>query len=112
MEYDRVKEQEMKVKFKNEYFRRTKLIWKSKLKGREKIMALNTWEVSILRHNVEILKWNKNELQEIDRKTRKLMTMNKELHLGSDVARFYVSRKNGERGLIGCEISVQSEEMT
>ena len=49
-------------------------------------MALNTWEVSILRHNVEILKWNKNELQEIDRKTRKLMTINKELHSGSDVA--------------------------
>ena len=38
-------------------------------------MALNTWAVSILRHGVEILKWNKNELQEMNRKTRKFMTM-------------------------------------
>ena len=43
LEYDRVKKQEMKDKFRNEYFRRTKLILKSKLNGRNKIMALNTW---------------------------------------------------------------------
>ena len=42
LEYDRVKEQEMKDKFRNEYFRRAKLILKSKLNGKNKIMALNT----------------------------------------------------------------------
>ena len=109
MEYDRVKEQEMKDKSRNEYFRRAKLILKSKLNGRNKIMALNTWAVSILRYGAGILKWNKNELQEMDRKTRKFMTMNKELHPRSDVARLYVSQKNGGRGLIGCE-NVKSEK--
>ena len=34
LEHDRVKEQEMKDKFRNEYFRRTKLILKSKPNGR------------------------------------------------------------------------------
>ena len=58
-------------------------------------MALNTWAVSILWYGARMLTWNKNELQEMDRKTRKFMTMNKELHLQSDVARLYVSRKNG-----------------
>ena len=110
MEYDRVKGQEMKDKFRNEYFRRTKLILKSKLNGRNKIMALNTWAVSILRYGAGILKWNKNELQEMDRKTRKLTKMNKELHPRSDVVWLYVSRENCERGLIGCENSVKSEE--
>ena len=33
LEYDRVKEQEMKDKFRNEYFRRAKLILKSALNG-------------------------------------------------------------------------------
>ena len=80
LERDEVKEQEMKDKFKNEYFRRTKLILKSKLNGRNKIMAMNTWTVSILRYGAGILKWDKTELQEMDRKTRKFMTMNKELH--------------------------------
>ena len=110
LEYNRVKEQEMKYKFRNEYSRRIKLILKSKLNGRNKIMALNTWAVSILRYGAGILKWSKNELQEMDRKTRKLMTMNKELLPRSDVARLYVSRKNGGRGLTGCENSVKSEE--
>ena len=73
-------------------------------------MALNTWAVSILRCGAGILKWNKNELQEMDRKTRKFMSMNKELHPRSDVARLHVSRKNGGRGLIGCENSLNSEE--
>ena len=66
LEHDRVKEKEMKDKFKNNYFRRAKLILKSKLNGRNKLMALNTWAVPILRYGAGILKWNKNELQEMD----------------------------------------------
>ena len=80
LEYDSVKEQEMKDKLRNEYFRRAKLILKSKLNGRNKIMALTTWVVSTLRYGAEILKWNKNELQKMDRKTRKFSTVNKKLH--------------------------------
>ena len=110
MEYDRVKEQEMKDKFRNEYFRRAKLILKSELNGKNKIMALNTWAVSILKYGAGIIKWNKNEQQEMDRKTRKCMTMNNVLHPRSDVAWLYVSWKNGGRGLIGCEKSLKSEE--
>ena len=100
----------MNDKFRNAYFRRAKLIFKSKLNGRNKAMMLNTWAVSILRCGAGILKWNKNELQEMDKKTRKFMAMNKELHPRSDAARLYVSRKNGGRGLIVCENSVKSEE--
>ena len=57
----------------------------SKLKRRNKLVALNTWAVSILRYGAGILKWNKDELQEMDRKNRKYMTMNKEFHPRSDV---------------------------
>ena len=38
------------------------------------------------------------------------MAVNKELHQRSDFAGFYVSMKNGGRGLIGCKNSVKSEE--
>ena len=85
LEYEREKEQEMKDKFRNEYFRREKLILKCKLNGMNKIMALNTWAVSILRYGAGMINWNKNELQEM-------------------------ARKNGRRRLIGCENSVKSEE--
>ena len=110
LEYDRVKEQEMKDKFRNEYFMRGKSILKSKLNGRNKNMALKTWAVSILRYGAGILRWNKNEPKEIDRKTRKFMTMNKELHPRNDVAWLCLSQKCGGRGLIGCKNSVKSEE--
>ena len=73
-------------------------------------MALNTWAVSILWYGAGILKWNKVELQEMDRRTRKFMKTNKGLYPRSDVAQLYVTQKNGESGLIGCENSVKSEE--
>ena len=46
----------------------------------------------------------------MDRKTRKVMTMNKEFHPKSDTARLYVSRKKGSRGLISCKECVRTEE--
>ena len=100
----------MKEVLKAEYLRRAKLVMRSKLHGRNKIKATNTWAVSLLRYRAGIIKWSKEELQAIDRKTRKIMTMNKELHPRSDVARIYVARKKGGRGLISCESCVKEEE--
>ena len=48
--------------------------------------------------------------KELDRKTRNLFTMHKELHPKSDVDRLYVSRKEGGRGLVSCESTIKSEE--
>ena len=39
------------------------------------------------------------------------MTMNKELHPRSDVARIYAPSKKGERGLISCESCVRREQL-
>ena len=83
---------------------------KSKLNGRNKISAANTWAVSLMRYGAGILRWTKSELQEIDRKTRKVMTINKELHPSSDIARIYVSKKKGGRSLMSCENCVKGEE--
>ena len=110
LELDKTKENEMKKVFRREYLGRVNLVMKSKLNGRNKLMAINTWAASLLRYGLVILKWNRNELQQIDRKTRKVMTINKELHPRSDVARIYVSRKRGGRGLQSCEYCVRGEE--
>jgi high-affinity nickel permease len=55
-------------------------VLKSKLNGRNKIMAMNTWAVALLRYGAGVLKWTKDEIAAIDRKTRKLMTMYGALH--------------------------------
>ena len=110
LELDKIKEKEMKETFGKEYLRRVRLVMASKLHGRNKIQAINTWAVSLMRYGGGVIKWNQKELQDLDVKTRKIMTMNRELHPRSDVARLYVPRKKGGRGLISCERSIRTEE--
>ena len=110
LEYNKIKENKMKENFRREYLRRTKLIMKSKLSGRNKIIAINTRAVSLMRYGAGIVKWTKNELDEIDRKTRKVLTLNKEFYPRSDIDSLYVSRMEGGRGLIGCKMCVKAEE--
>ena len=54
-----------------------------------------------MRYCAGIVKWKKSELDEIDRKTREVMTMNKKLHPRHVADRLYVSRMEGGRHLIG-----------
>ena len=104
---NQVMDRERKAIFRKEYIRRLKLVLKSKLNRRNKILAINTWAVSLLRYSGGIIRWNKDDLLEMDRRTRKLMTMNGALHLKSDINRIYIPTKRGGRGLIIAESSVQ-----
>ena len=52
------------------------------------------------------LKWTRDELEQMDQRTRKLMTMHKALHPKDNVDRLYVSRKEGGRGLANIEDTV------
>ena len=72
---DKIKDKEMKEQFQKEYTRRLKAVLKSKLNGRNKILAVNTWAVSVLRYGAGTLKWNKDEIAKLDRRTREVMTM-------------------------------------
>ena len=95
-------------KFVKEYERR--LVLKSKLNSRNKIMAMNTWAVTLLRYGAGILKWSKAEVAAMDSKTRKLMTMYGAFHPKSDIHRLYLQREKGGRGLISCEECISAEE--
>ena len=107
---DKIKETEMKEKITKEYKRRQRLILKSKLNGRNKVMAINTWAVAIFKYGAGIIQWKASELKDLDRKSRKTMTMYGWLHPKSDVDRLYVKRKEGGRGLISVERCIREEE--
>ena len=87
LEYNKVKEKEIKTEFVREYKRRIKLILISKLNGKNKMKAINSWTVAILRYGAGVLEWRVDELKELDKKTQKLLTIHKELHPKSDVDR-------------------------
>ena len=53
--------------------------------------------------------WRRHELQGMDRKTRKLLTMYGAFHPKSDVDRLYLPRAMGGRGLISWEGCVTSK---
>ena len=110
LETDHLKEKEMKDLFLKEYKRRLKLVLKSKLSGKNKIMAANTWAVAILRYSAGVVEWNTDELKVLDRKTRKMTTLYGALHPKSGVGRVCVARQKGGRGLISCEMCVKAEE--
>ena len=100
----------MKTKTSAEYLRRVKKIIKSKLDGNSTIQAINTWAVPVLRYGAGIIYWPVAELQALDRKTRKLLTLHRAHHPQADVDRLYVPRKQGGRGLMSIEEIVYREE--
>ena len=67
LETDKIKEKVITKKFSKEYLRWLRLILRSKLNGRNKIMAVNTWAVSVKRYGAGILKGNTDELKSLDR---------------------------------------------
>ena len=49
LEMDEIKEEALKNRFKKEYLRRLRLILRSKLNGKSKFPAINSWAVALLR---------------------------------------------------------------
>ena len=79
---------------------------KKKLNGRNIVKSINTWAIPVLRYSAPLLSWTKTELQSIDGKTRKLLTMHNGLHPRSDVDRLYIPRKDDGRELANAEDTV------
>ena len=70
LEADTIKQVEMK-----EYLRRIRKLLETKLSSRNLIKAKNTWVVPLVRYSGPFLKWSRDELKQMDQRTRKLMTM-------------------------------------
>ena len=103
-----IKQVEMKNKIQKEYLRRTRKLLETKLSSRNLIKGINTWAVPFVRYSWPSLKWSRDELRQMDQRTRKLMTMHKALHPRVDVDRLYVPRKAGGWGLVSIEDSVDT----
>ena len=108
LEADSIKQVEMKDKIKKEYLRRIRKLLETKITCRNLIKGINTWAVPRVGYSGPFLKWSRDELKQMDQRTRKLMTKHKALHPRDDIGRLYVSRKEEGRGLAGIEDSVDA----
>ena len=68
------------------------------MNGRNTVRAINSWVVFLVKYSAGILKWTKHELKVIDRKTQKIMTMNRMYHPHNDKDRLYIPRMEGGQG--------------
>jgi hypothetical protein len=99
----------MKGRLKQEYRRILRMILKSELKARNKITAISALAVPVLRYSFGITNWRMEEIKQIDRKTRKMLTVYKMHHPKADIDRLYVKRKEGGRGLVQVEAVYKAE---
>jgi hypothetical protein len=88
-----------KEKLKKEYLR-LRLVLGTELSAKNQIQAIGSLAVPVLRYSFGIFNWHQEELQQLDRKTRKLLNIHGQHHPKSDVDRLYVPRKQTGKGLI------------
>ena len=66
-----------KKKKKKEYLRRTRKVFETKLQSRNLIKGVNIWAVHLVRYSGLFLKWTREELKQMNQRTRKLITIHK-----------------------------------
>ena len=74
-EADKVMVNEMKDKVKKDYYRRVRKMLETKLNSGDVFNAINTWTVSVVNYFAAFLEWSRLQLEEIDRRTRSLLTI-------------------------------------
>ena len=98
-----VQHHQMKVKIKKEYKWQIKLVLKSELNARNRIAAINILTVPVILYSYGIINWKLNEIQELDKMTRKQLCMNQILAKKADVDRIYLPCQKGGRSLMNLE---------
>ena len=80
-EADTIKQMEMKEKLKKkEYLRRTRKLLETKFYCSKLLKGIYTWVVPLVRYSGPFFKLTREELKQMDQRTRKLITMHKALH--------------------------------
>ncbi|XP_044745048.1 uncharacterized protein LOC123306912 [Coccinella septempunctata] len=106
-----IKQRENKEQARTELIRRTRLVLRSQLSAKNKIMAINIWAIPAFTYTAGILSWPKTDLQQMDRKIRTTMTQFGLLHPNSAIERLYLPRREGGRGLSSIENTCWKEQV-
>ena len=89
---------------------RLRRVLRSKLSSKNKVTAINTFAVPVIRYPAAVVSWRQEDLKETDIGTRKLMSIHGVFHRKSCTGRLYTSRKEGGRVLHSIENVVRQEE--
>jgi hypothetical protein len=68
-------DQEVRQKAKTEYKKRIRLVLKTQLTAKNKITAINTYALPVIRYTAGITAWPKEDINNLDIQTRKMFTI-------------------------------------
>jgi len=88
-----------KEKLRQEYLRRLRLVLGTELRAKNKIKAIGSLAVPVLRYSFRIINWNQEELQKLDRKIRKLLTIHGQASPKSRCRSLVCPQKTRRKGL-------------
>ena len=98
MQTKQTKHAQMKRQLGEEYLHRTKGILKTKLNGKNTIKAINTYATSVLTFGFGIVKWTPTDLENLQIKTRTLLTWYRLHHPRAAKERLTLPRKQKGEG--------------
>jgi hypothetical protein len=110
LERERVQKEKMKEVVKKEYKERVRKLLRSYLNARNLIQSINTYAVPVIRYSAAIVDWTDEEINKLERSTRKWLSLNGAMNLNSDINRLYVPRNRGGKGLMSIKDTLRKEK--
>ena len=89
----------MRKKIRAQYVKRVKAICKTELTTKNKITAINQLAVPVVTYGFGIIDWPQRDINSLDVKTRKLLTLHKVIYRNQCLDRLYIPRSDGGFGL-------------
>jgi hypothetical protein len=93
LENHNIEHKNEKENLKKEYVGRLRLILSTELRAKNKMQAIGSLAVPVLRYSFGIINWHQEEIQKLDRKTRKMLTIRGQHHPRSLIC----SQKRGRK---------------
>ena len=107
-EGDGIQHSKLKEHIRQEYFRRIRMVLTSELNAINKIDSINAIAIPVVTYSFTIINWTAQDIKNLDRKTRKVITKERMHHAKSDVDRMYLARSSGGRGLMQIETTYRT----
>ena len=104
-ETNKIDHQKMRKMHKEGYVKTVKMILKTKLTPKNKILAINQIAIPKIQYSFGIIDWPQHEINSIDVSTRKLLCQYKAFYKDQCHARLYIPRAKGGMGLIEIDAS-------
>ncbi len=107
-----VRHKENKASCVGKYLKRVRSIWRTRLPGPKQAELMGSWAMGVLKYHFIFTEWSVVELRAVDRLTRKILIEHQAHHPKASVARLYLPRRQGGRGLQSLEQIYERETVS